>query len=126
MNKYFKFDNRLADFKMLCKKEKQRVDDIENVMRDCISKIDNHDRAPEFMLDWKDKFSKTINYQYDHEDDKYICNHRKLKVLESVEADFLREVKKYIEQMPIKEFCLHSNLLSHLQGKFYEAMNLPF
>jgi hypothetical protein len=78
------------------------------------------------MLDWKDKFSKTINYQYDHEDDKYICNHRKLKVLESVEADFLREVKKYIEQMPIKEFCLHSNLLSHLQGKFYEAMNLPF
>ncbi len=125
METYFKFDNRLADFKMLCKKEKEKLDDIKNVMRYCIKKIEKHEIHSEFMLNWKNKFSDAINYNYDYKD-KYIKTIRELKVVQSVETDFLREVKKHIEQMPIKEFCLHSNLLSHLKGKFYEAMNLPF
>ena len=127
-----------TSFETLCSRQDKRLYDFENVIQDFLNEAKNHKVPTRFILHWKNKFSKAINYHFDYDDD-YIRTKRKLDKVERVIRDFINEVNNQNENFKIPK---HENeivrmrmfvnsvkelqFMNHWRDRVYTSMNLPF
>lgn len=127
-----------TSFETLCSRQDKRLYDFENVIQDFLNEAKNHKVPTRFILNWKNKFSKAINYYFDYDDD-YIRTKRKLDKVERVIREFIDEVNNQNENFKIPK---HENeivrmrmfvnsmkelqFMNHWRDRVYTSMNLPF